>query len=91
MLANERDWYGAMKLALREPCRRNNTVLPHGNRTDCEVIVCLYIWSIVVGEPMKEPCSLKIEDLMKIERSKIGSIIVSKSNNNLKYRIILLI
>ena len=28
VLATERDWYGAIQLALREPCCRNNTVLP---------------------------------------------------------------
>ena len=27
LLSNERDWYGAMQFALREPCRRNNTLL----------------------------------------------------------------
>ena len=27
-IVNERDWYGAMKLALCEACRRNNTLLP---------------------------------------------------------------
>ena len=84
VLANERDWYGAMQLAMREACRRNNTVLPE---TVQDFITQVGTWMALAKNGATDSVRLqKVEDLLKTNQQDLqtANATIHKYKNDLQ-------